>query len=93
VLAQQDSIGLVTWNELASRAGISDTIRFDVCRSGSRSVAVDSGLEWGRAIGVSATPSIAINGVLFPRAPRLEELRELVASAIRNEDLMGKWKR
>ena len=93
VLSQQDSVGLVSWNYFAKQAGVSDTLKFEACASTPRSVAIDSGLPWGREIGVTSTPSIAINGVLFPRAPRLEEMRELVGRALRGDDLISGWKR
>jgi protein-disulfide isomerase len=76
----QDSLGLTSWNQLAATAGVADTTQFDRCRkrTGS-SMRVDDDARLGRRLGVSATPTVFLNGWKMSSLPESAELDQIVA--------------
>ncbi len=82
--AGQDSLGLITFHELAKRAAVPDLSRFDVCNgSASRVPAIDQDVDAARQIKAWGTPSIIINGVLQVGMPDAAKLESTLATAER----------
>jgi protein-disulfide isomerase len=81
LFATHDSLGLIPWGVLATRAGIPDLPAFESCAAESgpiASIAADT-LAVQR-IGGTGTPTIVINGWRTPGAPDSMRLRKLVDS-------------
>lgn len=77
-----DSIGVIPWSLLASRAGIPDTRRFEACLLQEWPRArVEADLAIARAIGVLGTPTYVVNGLAFAGTWTPGRLREMVLSA------------
>jgi len=79
VFNSQDSLAQVHWPELARGAGVRDTVRFASClasAASAREVAHDMAL--GDSIGVSATPTVVINGLRLSRPPTTVELDSIL---------------
>lgn len=72
----QDSIGLKPWTEYAREAGIQNTTRFAACLSKPPSSRIAAGKNWGKRIGVNATPTIIVNGWRYSGMPPTETLTE-----------------
>ena len=71
VFQKQDSLGLKSWVSYAVESGIQDTISFKNCNSAHGSPAsVQRGLETGRRVPVSVTPTVLVNGWVLPSPPR-----------------------
>lgn len=63
VYASQDSLGKLSFGRLAVSAGIPDSLAFEECRLSDRSRRqVVEDVKEGRKLGVSATPTLFING-------------------------------
>jgi len=60
----QDSLGLVTWDKFAKSAEIPDTTEFRKCRSQTSDAfpQIDADVRLGKSAGVSATPTVFLNG-------------------------------
>jgi protein-disulfide isomerase len=86
VLERQHDLGEVSFEQLARGAGVLDTARFRQCRENSRSAAarVDSGIVLGDALGISATPTILLNGKRYSGPPRAEQLARDIRLARRS---------
>lgn len=70
VFARQDSIGLKSWQSFAEEAGVEDMPLFDQCMESAWSKArVRSGRALGDTLGVRATPTVFVNGWLYPTPP------------------------
>lgn len=68
--SKQDSLGLKSWSSYAAEAGVPDSSKFIRCASSTGPVAaIDAGLAVGEELGVSATPTIIINGWRLSRVP------------------------
>jgi len=90
VYEAQDSLGLIAWGELAARAGLSDTSAIAKCvLSRERSPAIESGLEYGARVGVSATPTILVNGWKLAGVPNRTILRAAITRALAGESLQN----
>lgn len=80
---QQDSLGLLPYDTLAARSGVSDLQAFALCqRDPNVAEVVEDDFELGRRIDVSSTPTIAVNGVVFSRPPTSTELSQVVESLL-----------
>lgn len=88
VYSHQDSLGLISWGELARRAGIADTLQVARCAADPTGVpAIDAGIAFGRSVEIRATPTILINGWLLPGVPSHAELVEAVQLALDGKPL------
>ena len=82
----QDSIGLLGWGTLASRAGIRDTVHFDACaRSGALRPRIERGLQLGQELGVTVTPTVMVNGLQFASPPSKVRLMSIVDSLLTSQ--------
>jgi protein-disulfide isomerase len=79
LFADQAGLGTVPWREFARRAGVPDLDAFDGCAAGAEPLAVlrrDSAAA--AQLGVSATPTLLVNGRRITGAPPVEMLEALV---------------
>lgn len=76
LFTQQDSIGLLSFVELAGRAGVGNSTRFEECQT-SLVVQrfVDGSSSFAVRLGAEATPTLILNGWRYPRTPTLDVLR------------------
>jgi protein-disulfide isomerase len=81
--AKQDSLGLLTFHELARRASVPDRVRFANCFSESSPVErVERDRAAGTAAQIPGTPGVVIDGVLYAaRLPNESVLDSLLAVA------------
>lgn len=84
VFEKQDSMGLKSWLSYAREAGVQDDSAYAECSSGGAvRRRIEEGLELGREIGVSGTPTVMVNGWLYPPgALTVEELEKAIAIAL-----------
>lgn len=76
---KQDSLGKLSWTELATRVGIRDTARFVSCLSSVDSqTSIKADVAAARRLKIFVTPSLLINGVRWSGAPSSEELDSLI---------------
>lgn len=77
--AGQDSMGLKSWGSYAAAAGVQDTAHVARCalESTPRS-RVDSGIVVGQRLGIRGTPSLVVNGWIFPGLPTTQEVETLI---------------
>jgi protein-disulfide isomerase len=75
----QDSLGLLGWGDLGSRAGVRDTSKLSLCvRESEEPERIRAGKRIGESIGVMATPTVIVNGWLFSDAPSYDQLARVV---------------
>lgn len=82
VYAGQEQLIDGAWREWANVAGISDRTAFDECLDGQEPVRIPDGEDWAERVGVTATPSIVIDGWLLPSVP---------TDPGRMRDLLDQW--
>lgn len=81
--SKQDSIGLISWEALASRVGIVDTLQFGQCaKSDQLHPRISDGVKLADKLGVSSTPTIMVNGQRFTSPPSAARLSALVDSLL-----------
>jgi protein-disulfide isomerase len=78
VFTKQDSIGLKSWVSYALEAGVNDTARFESCRSAPPPPRIAAGMKLAKAIRVTATPTLIINGWRWSHIPDVEELDRIL---------------
>jgi len=67
----QDSLGVVSWTNLALRAGIVDTAAFSAClQTADTQARIDEDRAAARAVHAAATPTLLVNGLEYVGAPR-----------------------
>jgi hypothetical protein len=77
--ADQDSLGAAPWSTFASKAGIQDIKAFSRCMSDTSSFPkIQAGIEAGRNIRLSGTPTVILNGWRYGIAPVDSELSRAV---------------
>jgi protein-disulfide isomerase len=82
LFAQQDSIGSKSWSQFAAEAGVRDSAAFGRCVAEMRPAAnVDRDVRAGQAVRIEVTPTLVINGVLYPGAVTETELERLISRA------------
>ena len=82
LFAKQDSLGMIAWADLASRAGVADTASFERCRLSQDGAAhVRRDQNAGARLSLRATPAILLGDEMIVGAPTLTELEGWVASA------------
>ena len=65
-----DSLGVAPWEQLAAHAGVVDTVAFRNCAFGSQVPAgVERDIALAEMLGVTATPSILVDSLLFQGSP------------------------
>lgn len=80
VFTHQDSLGVISWGELAHRAGIVDTARIERCAKDPTPVRrIEESVALGERIGVRGTPTVFINGLRFG-VPSREQLDSTVSA-------------
>jgi protein-disulfide isomerase len=82
VFAHQDSLPTLSWPRLALAAGVRDTLRFKRCLAGPASAArVERDVRLARASGLEVTPTLVVNGMIYPGAMGVARLEALVRAA------------
>lgn len=80
-LRRQASLPMRQWSSLAAEAGVADTTSFTSCLVDATVAAhVDSSRAFGDRLGVTATPTIVVNGVKFSQPPSLSLIQSTAAS-------------
>lgn len=83
--ASQDSLGLISWEELAARAGHEKAAEAAICAtlpdSSERFARIARGIELGRKLGIAATPTVVLNGNVYSSPPGADELKKILAEA------------
>jgi protein-disulfide isomerase len=75
MFAKQESLAVKPWTGYAVEAGVADTSDFAICVDrGPGSRRVEEGLRFGAQIGLSGTPTVLIEGWLFPAPPTRRSL-------------------
>lgn len=87
MFALQDSLGRISWTELARRAGVSDLPRFEQC---SRSVLPVTQIARdtldGARLKIRGTPTFLVNETLVQGLPPADTLTAMVENALRLAD-------
>lgn len=79
VFESQDSIGLLSWGQVALRVGIADSTAFLRCMDtdlARQQVLADSTL--GASVGLNWTPTVFVNGWAFSGTPNVEQIEAVV---------------
>jgi protein-disulfide isomerase len=80
---QQDSIGLLAWDQVAERSGVPDVLAWEACRA---EPAVRAGVEadgvLAKRIGATGTPTIVINGIRYERPLQALELEQVIGELL-----------
>ena len=77
--AQQDSLGLHSFAELAAESGVRDTTLFGHClNTAAPRERVLRDMRLGKQLGITGTPTLIINGMWYPQSPAKEELERIV---------------
>ena len=80
VFAKRDSLGILSWQDYAKRAGVVDSATFANClQSPVPKQRVAKDVAMGLLLGLSATPTIIVNGRLISGALDSTQLRALLA--------------
>jgi protein-disulfide isomerase len=81
----QDSIGSMSWWEIARRAGVGDSIRFMQCVAQERYAGVvERDLAVARLFHIRITPTLVIGNRLFEGLPPADELERQVRRELRS---------
>ncbi len=76
-----DSLGLKTFEDFASDAGVPDISRFSACLVSDRTDSlIQQDIALGRRLPVQKTPTVIVDGQILPSTPTLEELLARIAS-------------
>lgn len=74
-----DSLGVLAWETLATRAHVGDSAAFRECARERRfTFRVDQDREEGRRLGVYGTPTFVFAGKLMSGLPGLREVEMLI---------------
>lgn len=81
----QDSLGKLTWQQFAARAGVTDTIAFSNCPvTNSQPASIAAGELQAKELDVSSTPTVLVNGWKFdPSSP--DQIERAVAAAVQGK--------
>jgi protein-disulfide isomerase len=87
VFRLQDSLGLLSWSEIARRAGAEDPAAVEDCARGSSSdprfASITAGIRLAKAVGGTGTPTVVLEGWILPTIPDMEHLAELLDAVAR----------
>jgi protein-disulfide isomerase len=75
VYSKQDSIGIKPWQDFAREAGLADVAKFMRCTADANKDNISAGLHFGRAVGLTGTPTVLLNGYKLTQPPTVEDLR------------------
>lgn len=79
LFAAQDSLGLLAWGTLASRAGVPDTSQLIACQSSDQKfAAIEKGQSASASAKVAGTPTVIINGWRFPTPPSRDTISAII---------------
>jgi protein-disulfide isomerase len=82
----QDSLGLITFLEFAKRARVPDLGAFEKCNSASGPVQkIEASITAGKDLGISATPTLLINGTLVHGAIGKIQLDSIISATLAHE--------
>lgn len=77
----QDSIGTMPWDRYAADAAVPDLEAFRRCVTENRYAdRVERDARLAAELGLDVTPTLIVNGTIYPGAPTEEELERLVAA-------------
>ncbi len=80
----QDSLGVVKYETLAKESGVSNLSTFAACIQDSTPVAaIETDILAARQLGAHATPTLAVDGQLFPRVPDSSALDAFVRERLK----------
>ncbi len=81
-LAAQRRFREQPWLELATTVGVADTTKFRACmQRGDTAQQILAGLSASDALGVRATPTLVVNGILRSQPPSLAELLKIARTS------------
>jgi len=83
LFASFDSIGVISFTELARRAHVPNLAKFAACASRKepvRRIDADKSLAFD-TLNISGTPTVLVNGQMYAFAPRIAELRQMIERA------------
>lgn len=69
IYANPDSLGVLSWQGFARMAGVADSSAFADCLRSPPRARVDSGIALARALDVTGTPTVFVNGWRFGATP------------------------
>jgi protein-disulfide isomerase len=82
LFAQQDSLGAKPWSRFAAAAGVADSVAFERCVRESRTMPrVDHDAKLGVETDLEVTPTLVVNGTMYPGTITEAALDSLVARA------------
>lgn len=80
---QQDSLGLKSWGAFARDAAIADTARIAACALDSVTpLRIDRALAFAKRIHFFGTPTVLVNGWMFPQPPSKQELDSAIDAVL-----------
>jgi protein-disulfide isomerase len=84
LFTRQDSLGLLTFTELAQDAGVPDLRAFSTCASATGPVeSIELDLRAARELGAYATPTVVIDGMMYSGTLSVPTLDSLVKAVLR----------
>jgi protein-disulfide isomerase len=87
---RHDSLGLKSFHDFAKSAGVPDLEAFDRCNSVQSKVAtVEADIALAHKVGFRATPTVLINGALWPIAPDSGALEREITKIISKANVKG----
>jgi hypothetical protein len=82
-LERQPEFGTMSWSAIGAVAGVPDTLAFRACVDHhSTSSTVEEGLLLGRRFGVTATPTLLVNGWRFEQVPGRKQLSRFIRDVL-----------
>jgi protein-disulfide isomerase len=85
VFEKQKQVGSLTTEQLATLADVPDRSKFRLCASDTSEnglTRIRAHMELGRALSVSATPTVIVNGWRFPIPPTDSELSAAIENIL-----------
>lgn len=80
--SKQDSLGLKSFVEIASEAGIPDLITFETCAKGvSKDTKIKADLALAVALKAAGTPTILVDGLMYSSVPDSAKLDSLIRAS------------
>jgi protein-disulfide isomerase len=80
---EQDSLGLKSWADYATEAGVPDLKAFNACASRTETVSrIEVGRQLGAKLDVKGTPTLIINGWMLARPPSAKDLDDMVKAVL-----------
>jgi protein-disulfide isomerase len=84
---EQDQLGLKSWNEFATEAGVPNGVAFDACIKRTDPIPrVVEGQQLGKDVDVQGTPTLIVNGWKLGNPPTEQELDRMVKAVLAGKD-------